>query len=290
MRLIKYLAEKLISTSDKDKEKAKKAKLKEKAKENDRLQYTYDTIIRDCGSYLKSADFNSKMLLYRGIRDGETLSNTQAYITKPEKPSIHKITMRKGRIPKGTNPELFPLINKWLLSNDFISRDDATFATTNIKHAQNFGAPHIMVPIGNYKFTYVKAKDFNFPASTDTWNPCVLVWHLRDKILKISPDTIKFLNLPDDISISNTTKLFKWLEANPKTEISVTDLARGYETKVETKQYKEWISLEKKLKSYLSNKDLASAITNSWELWFNCKEYYLIDEREFEKIIKKYKL
>lgn len=230
------------------------------------LQSLRDMLLKDCKKYINT-DFKSGYL-YRGIE----MNLAYRKFIKMERRT-------ESRKPQGTNDTFFPFVNKWLKNNGFLPRDKATCVTADIKHTNRFGNPAVFFPVGNYKYTSITSQDFNSYPDND-WNSCVLIWALGKDLIDIDQCAIMIEdNVPDNIS--GWDKTIEWLKKNPKTEISVTDVTNWRST---TWPYSKWVAEEKKLKNHFSNTWLSKTISNKWEVWFDCKEYYLVEPSIVKKL------
>lgn len=174
-----------------------------------------DTIINDCKKYLDL--LKGKNPLYRAVQ--ENVNNK----------SLLKKDVRKMRMPSGTPLDEFIGINKWLTQQGHTRRDESVIASVTRRFM--FGNPYYFFPIGDFDFTFVKSKDFNFSNDKSGWYP-------RDFASEI-------------------------LYYGEKSELS----------KATTK----WNDY------FFTNKNFEFAYRMDYEIWFNCKNYYLCNELDWEQ-------
>ena len=257
------------------------------------IHYAYTTLMAACKSYITSSDFNSNAPLYRGTH---LPIDNKLYILKH---GITQLWTRKNRQPQGTSIEFFDIVNDWLVKNKFCDRKNSVFCSANKYHAQSFSDNnklYVFLPVGNYKYTYVKGKDFNLINTRDKWHPTALMWTLRNEFIKNGINVIEDIfsaECKEAIQWETLKKdkksldiVIKWLEQNPNTIIEIIDLFGGWHTT--EKPYKEWMELEKKLKSTISNTNIQHAAKNGWEVWFNCESYFLVSKEVFDQITLDY--
>lgn len=112
-----------------------------------------DAISRECKPYLKL--IKGKDPLYRGM-------------SKSNRELILKHT-RKDRMPRGMSQSSADRLNSWLEKNGHCRRDESVLATPVKKHTKVFGHSYMIFPIGKFKYTFIKAKDFNMDDKKTGW-------------------------------------------------------------------------------------------------------------------------
>lgn len=152
--------------------------------------------------------------------------------------SYGKKSIRFDRKPKGSSQMVFDWLNDILHYKGHVTRDNALIGTGSFDKAMIFGSlVYGVFPIGNVKYTWIRAGDVN-------------LWDRKTK-------------WP---SLNTVKKIFNKLE--PKNKImGVTDQWEGL-----TKE--EMVS---KIDEYFTtNKGFDKAYKNGYEIWFRCREYYYI--------------
>jgi hypothetical protein len=75
---------------------------------------------------------------------------------------------------KGT---FFKALNEWLAKNGHAERNKSISCTTDYEAASYFGQPYYIFPIGKFKYTFVRSKDFN--EKSIHWSPEEFVTYIR---------------------------------------------------------------------------------------------------------------
>lgn len=214
-----------------------------------------ETIKKDCSKFLRL-----KHLLYRG--EDERLFSSD----------FEKIKTRKIRTDKTI---FYNEINRWFEKNGFSSRlRNVLFCSGTPNRLDMFGVPRLVFPIGDFNFTYVKAKDMNMDDKSTGWKPEFLSWAIRDELYKLQDDWVKFKELKDENKIVSLDKLHK--SSKEKIRITLANgLDRGDFPKMTIDDY---LKIEPNIKSYfVYNKNIEEAVKNEWEIWLNCDVYYSVD-------------
>jgi len=189
---------------------------------------------------------------------------------------IGKFDVRK-RSPKGTSARLFNFINEWLIKRGHCDRSESMFCTSNRNWAWAFGSVMTVFPIGDFKFTYIKAQDFNNPDKNTDWNPEYLMWAIKDKIYSLDDDSLKFKKGKNGTEIIPLERLGK----NKSMKIDVPCFG-GFSRLLKPFTGEQYVKSEQIIDDFfVSNKNLDVAIKNKWELWFECKSYYVVNPEIF---------
>jgi hypothetical protein len=149
--------------------------------------------------------------------------------------SFLKKSVRKDRIPMGTNPKTFKKLNKWLKKNKHIPRDQSV--STSPKKSTFFGVPYYFFPLGKFDYTWVRSRDINKTDITSGWNS----WSVE---MMFNPESI-----PKDAG-EETQKLQK-------------EVIRTFSDQ------------------FMTNKGFKIAYKKQYEIWFKCKEYYLVNPEDY---------
>lgn len=134
-----------------------------------------------------------------------------------------------------------PVIDKLFDENNIPLRSRSVNVTSNLKHATFFSNNvYYFFPIGNFNFAFCRSKDFNKSGQG----------------FKIF-DFFKYLNSISDLTWESNLDAF-WEKFG------------DYEKK------RAWSFLKDGI---ITNKGMQVAHDNGFEIWFDCKEYYLIDNK-----------
>lgn len=147
---------------------------------------------------------------------------------------------RKNRKQRGQVPSIITSrLNEWLKKNGYAPRNESVIGNFN---ADNILATlgkilYFLLPIGQFKYTYVKSFDFNI-TGTDDFNRIYLNVFNYEK----DPDIESNLFIWDE----NDRKIIKDLQPDD-------------------------------LKRFFFKSNITAAIKNGYEIWFQCKKYYLLN-------------
>ena len=179
---------------------------------NDMPIKTQELLKKNCKKYLKLMKNTGPFYrgMFRNLKQGQIITRQ----------------VRKDRLPMGMTEKLFKRFNIWLSKNGHMRRDKSVCVISDESAAKEFGIPSYFFPIGNFSYTWIKAKDVNL----------------------------------DDYSTN-------WIQSN-------IDYFFDYDSDYELEMNDE----DKKAfpKYFTTNKGIEIAYKNEYEIWFNCKEYYLV--------------
>lgn len=212
----------------------------------------------DIGSYLTFIKNNPDIVFWRGI----------SYVDFDDE-KFKVFDVNKDRKPQATNKELFKLINVWLEKNGFCRRDSAVFCLCKKLKISSFGKQYPIIPIGDFRYTYVKAHDFNdYSVANNEFNIDYFYWLYLDKF----PRYFSIRRNNKDVFISDLTSgdYKKYVDSNLDNEIEIRGRFNSYKK----------IDLDMavaNLKSMFSNSNISEAKKNIWEVWIQCDKYIVFD-------------
>lgn len=256
---------------------------------NENKHYSQDAIIellmKNCSPFLKEINLTHE-------EDFIKSDFTRFYRGVPGRyDNMIKLDVQK-RTSRGTYGEYFPIINKWLKSKGHVSRDFCISATSDIKWAQGFGNTlGIVFPIGNFKYTFVRAGDFNDSDNDTGWNSHALVWLLKEQLIKVSRHPIisaEFLDEAGDELIEvYDNQLLKFIKdykgkdfEGKYLSVEIQSISEGGWTRTGTVDY--WNKEAQGVwQNFETNNNIFEAEGNEYEIWFDCKSYYLVDPKVF---------
>jgi len=119
-------------------------------------------IKKDCGPYLKTLQSKGIGAFWRGMGYPTPTGN------------FGKKAVRKDRTSKGMQAKVANVLNDWLQSNGHNRRDKSISATASWAHANFFGEPFAVFPIGKFSYTWVPSNDINEPNNKSKWHPELL--------------------------------------------------------------------------------------------------------------------
>ena len=191
----------------------------------------FDVIKKNCKPYLTL--LKGKVPLCRGIKiNKRTESKDDLSLFYGQK------HVRKDRHPQGTPEEEFKILNKWLAKNKHARRDQSISVTADQERGDFFGSNSWIFPVGKFKYTWVKSKDFNHSNK-------FVNYYTTEYDLPIDEDYV---------TISDFLKA--WDKGKPMDSrgLKKADLSRFITT----------------------NKGFEEAYKKDYEIWIDCKEYLYI--------------
>lgn len=224
MRLKEYLTESILDEIDGTEE----------------WQLFYLDMVKECKKWF-SLD-KKDLILYRGIRDEK-----RPYFKT-------KVEFRKSSVVYN---KYFKRLNKELKKYGHVSRDKCILTTPNEKHTSFFadvtGATYVILPVGNFKYSFVKSKDFNQVNTRTKW--------AADKMYFAFdyPEVPEALS--DDTVITGSFKFKSQEEADKFIEYQMKN-------------------------NIVSNKNIKEAIKKNYEVWISCKEYYALRIDLYKQLMK----
>lgn len=172
-----------------------------------------EKIVKDCRPYLKLLEkHNIPTPFYRGI----SKSNAGDIFLKK--------SVRKNRVPKAINKQVFEEINEMLDEEGYARRDESVIATAWINWTEIFGVPYMMFPIGSFKYSFVDTFDFNSLKNKKGISE-ELEGFLRGSY-KEDGETFEFDDFSDDFIENALDELKKYIFKNKGIKISYQ---KGYE-------------------------------------------------------------
>jgi len=145
--------------------------------------------------------------------------------------------VRKDRFSRLMGLAMLGFMDKYLKSKNLPLRKESMICTPNESHIRMFGGQRCFVfPIGKFKYAMVRSSDMNFSNSNRTWAPDELSSRISD---------------------------YYTYSGGEKTE-------EGREEKTDLYEY-----LDKSIDGN-SQKAFNEAYKNSYEMWFDCKQYYYV--------------
>jgi len=202
-------------------------------------------IHKDCKPYLSL--LGNKKPLYRGMRED---IDTGVKVVRQDRNSLGMLQSQADQL------------NKWLKKNGHVPRNKAVFVTSNKEDVDLFGNPFYFFPIGKFNYTFVKSKDANMEDVRTGWS---------DDLLEIMfPTSVgqHFFNIPD------------FIKYNYKPSDDCYDLGADVIRKGDLKG--KMSCIENAIKNYfVTNKNFNEAYKKGYEIWFDCKKYYFVNEDHF---------
>jgi len=153
-------------------------------------------------------------------------------------------TVRKNRVPKAMDKQVFEEINEMLEEEGYARRDRSVIATSHFEWTKIFGIPHMFFPIGKFKYTWVKSFDFN--------------------------------SLKGKSGISKNLESFlrgQYFDEDKGEIITFDDFSDEF---IED-------ALEELKKYIFKNKGISVAHDKKYEIWFECDKYYVVRMGENDK-------
>jgi hypothetical protein len=178
------------------------------------IKYIIDKIYDSCEDFLHLVK-PFKGIFLHGSQKHEIIDSPFLYKKNVKKNAETNMVMTLKRAEK---------LNDYLVKHGHCKRDSSIFGTSEPTYASYFGKMFYLLPIGDFKYTFCKASDFNFYWTYDK--------DFRD---------------------------------------SAHDIINGVVTHKLLKNF------------FVSNKDIDVAHERGYEIWFDCKECYLVNESAIKK-------
>ena len=209
--------------------------------------------------------YNSMPVFYRG---DQTFNS-----------DFKEMHVNPNRFPRGTIDSMFPIINKWLAANGHVTRDKCVIASSDLFHAEDFGNPGVIFPIGNIKYSFVKSVDFNDnDYEISGWDSFALIWHLRKELIKTTKRVIIVVYEGEEYLDNEALELISNSSINELKKLRVYVSSARYGSEDSDTVF-QWESRAKNIQnSIISNKDILKAQKYKYEIWFRCDKYYLVNE------------
>ena len=192
----------------------------------------YNLIKKECKPYTKLV---GNKPFYRGMYAGSH-------------PWI-KRDVRQDRQATGMDSDIYWGFNEWLKKKGGAQRSKSVICTSDEDWAGDFGHPYMIYPIGNFKYSWLYARDVNIPALTTNYSPGYMY--------------------------------MKWAGGDDGEEFAAEMIYREINKRAPSKD--EWLSFAKKLtddwfkkKGVVNNKGIHIAYNKEYEIWFECKQYYAV--------------
>ena len=219
---------------------------------NEKVQYistvdeiTVEQVRKECAPYLRLLGSRSPLL--RGVDESSGRVN-----------DILKKQVRDYRIPQGTSAEVFKPLNNWLQSKGFARRDKSVSATNDQKLISVVGPrynTYVFFPIGQFKYAYVESRDFNLSDSRTDWSQDFPAWAWGDR--------------HNILSYDGSYDFMKRIKNSEAVRRHYVDKRIHPESEIE--------AVKQAIYSYIhGNEGFEHAWALNFEVWFECKEYYLI--------------
>lgn len=198
-----------------------------------------------CKEYLSLLQQNNIPGFYRGVFSAPI-------ICKDDKGRIlRQKTTREHRNPKGMPDFKFDKFNTWIEKNGHLKRDmNVCIATSNKRNAEIHGQPLLIYPIGKIRYTWCKEADIN--------NYDIKIEALTNYLF--SEDDHKYYK--SEKYIEHLRDL-KFINSKPENKESIL---KDIENSL--------------LDMFVTDKDIKTAYINSYEIWFKCDKYYLVNDNE----------
>lgn len=220
--------------------------------------------------YLNFINTNPNILFYRGF---------QGSSIKTDKDDL--VYVNKNRNPVGgiLNVNEYKIFNDWLVKNKHCDRTKSI--NCSLYNNNLFGKNYIIVPEGQFNYTFVKANDLNIFDLYDEFNLFYVAWYFN-----FFENKFLFFNLTTNTSIK--TKKDKY-DISKDTKIECVN--QYYSSDSDNYPIFSKNLLDKqsnKLKSFFeTNKNLNDAKTFKYELWIECDRFKAFENIEkYNKFLK----
>jgi hypothetical protein len=202
-------------------------------------------IHKDCKPYLSL--IGNRKPLYRGM---------------VEDVKIGVKSVRQDRRPLGMTDLVAKQFNKWLKKNGHVPRDKAVFATSDKDAVDMFGKVFYFFPIGKFNYTFIRSEDANIEDPETGWHHDLL------DIMFPTPTGSNFYDISD------------FIKYNYKLSDDCYSLGDNIIRPASLKG--KMSCIENAFKKYfVTNKNFNEAYKKRYEIWFDCKKYYFVNEDYF---------
>jgi len=229
-------------------------------KNKDEIAREADVIQKNCTQYIKLLKIHGfSRPLYRAVNNGP---NLHEYMEK---------NVRTNRKPSGTSSGEFPFMNIWLQSHKHIRRDQAVMAKGDKLHLKTFGDIYYFFPIGKFNYTFIKTSDFNLPDNNDKWDPyfyTMLIKYMQ--LFKETKDNFRLALVKDYLIEYSTDKSLGIFSV-----INIADIKKWNIFNDDPKPIINKINKYINDNFFSTNKNFSEAYKKGYEMWFDCKKYYL---------------
>jgi len=192
---------------------------------------------KECQYYLNLLKSNRIKPFYRGIG-----------VYKPT--LLMKKYTRTDRRSSGMNDFIFKNLNDYLKISNHTRRDNSVIATSSYMNAEGFGKVYYIFPEGKFNYTWITSGDLNIkrlykkPSQYQKLIEFFILYTTKYKRPRTPIEKLK--------SISVRTPITKLKSISDDSLSEIKEL-------------------------FTTNKDIHIAYTKEYEIWFDCKSYYLLE-------------
>lgn len=220
---------------------------------------------KECQFYLNfKKKYNCKF--YKGIHPNTDISR--------------KIKLKTRELKAIKSQQLNDTIKKWFKKHNILERENSIPLTTNFHIAMRYNDLICEVfPIGKFEYSWCKSSDFNLNEEWDQFQLAYIQWMNIKENSKNWNEKIWIGNISNLYTLMND---FNWKNVS---DININKLPENYtidfDYQILSKKHIFTVAeLEegiKKLPSLIkTNTNVEEAIKNSYEIWINPTEFYLI--------------
>lgn len=247
-----------------------------------------ENVLPECEPFLKEINYDPHFISLRDL-DGMNLDEYYG-----------KLETKEKRYSMGTNYLLSKILNKCFKENNIPSRiEHATFSSSLGKNTlirMSSDSSYYCLPVGNFTYSFIE-NDFNdsrYNYAVDAFREFKNTAQetLKNFFDKTLEDEISDLDLFLDREKyeDHINKIFYDLQINnnPKAEELLTKIIGDY-----LDEYDNFMnSIDMLIKELPKSNNIHEAFSKEHEIWFNCKEYYLVSKEVYPSLkeaIRRYK-